>query len=167
MDFLAHIQSKILSDATLTKTLAYWHFSKEKVVFTNGCFDLLHSGHLQYLSQARNLGTKLIIGLNSDASTRRLKGNHRPINDENSRCLMLASLVFVDAVILFEEDTPFELIQTIQPDILVKGGDYAIENIVGADIVKAKGGIVTTIPFLEGFSTTNIEQKILQQKYFN
>lgn len=164
MDFLTHIQSKILNDATLTKTLAYWHFSEEKVVFTNGCFDLLHSGHLQYLAQARNLGTKLIIGLNSDASTQRLKGKHRPINDENSRSLMLASLIFIDAVVLFGEDTPFNLIQRIQPDILVKGGDYAIENIVGADIVKAKGGIVTTIPFLEGFSTTNIEQKILQQK---
>jgi D-glycero-beta-D-manno-heptose 1-phosphate adenylyltransferase len=164
MDFLAHIQAKVLDHSTLNKTLSLWHFCSETIVFTNGCFDLLHSGHLQYLAQARSLGTKLIIGLNSDASTKRLKGEHRPINDERSRCLMLSSLLFVDAVVSFEEDTPYELIQLIKPNVLVKGGDYTIEQIVGADFVKSKGGVVTTIPFLEGFSTTNIEQKILRQR---
>jgi rfaE bifunctional protein nucleotidyltransferase chain/domain len=161
MDFLNHIHSKILDSHNLEKTLALWHFQNEKIVFTNGCFDLIHSGHLQYLAQARALGNRLIIGLNSDLSTKRLKGNHRPINDEKSRGLLLASLVFVDAVIVFEEDTPLELIKKIQPDILVKGGDYLIANIVGAKEVQEEGGFVTTIPFLEGYSTTNIETKIL------
>ncbi len=164
MDYLSYIHSKILDHETLQKKLLMWRFREEKIVFTNGCFDLLHSGHLQYLAQAKGLGTKLIIGLNSDASTKRLKGEHRPINDEKSRALMLASLVFVDAIIVFEEDTPLELIQQIEPNVLVKGGDYAIEQIVGASFVQAKGGFVTTLSFLEGYSTTSIESKILAYK---
>jgi rfaE bifunctional protein nucleotidyltransferase chain/domain len=164
MNYLDYINSKILASKPMEKTLLLWRFREEKIVFTNGCFDLLHSGHLQYLAQAKNLGTKLIIGLNSDASTKRLKGEHRPINDEKSRSLMLASLVFIDAIIIFEEDTPLELIQKIQPDVLVKGGDYAIEQIVGAAEVQAKGGFVTTLSFLEGYSTTSIETKILAHK---
>lgn len=165
MDYLAHINSKIISDAVvLEKTLLHWHFAQARVVFTNGCFDLLHSGHLQYLAQAKNLGHRLIIGLNSDASTRQLKGQHRPINDERSRALALAALLYTDAVVIFEEATPENLIKIIQPDVLVKGGDYDVNKIVGADIVRQKGGIVTTLPFLEGYSTTNIEQKILGQK---
>ena len=165
MDYLKFIESKVLDSDSLKKTLAHWRFEQSKVVFTNGCFDLLHSGHLQYLAQAKNLGDKLIIGLNSDASTKRLKGAHRPINDEKSRSLMLAALAFVDAVITFEEDTPLQLIKIVQPDILVKGGDYVIENIVGYDIVQQNGGLVTILPFLEGYSTTNIEEKIKRNQH--
>ncbi len=164
MDYLKFIESKILDSDSLKKILAHWRFEQSKIVFTNGCFDLLHSGHLQYLAQAKNLGDKLIIGLNADASTKRLKGAHRPINDEKSRSLMLAALVFVDAIIIFEEDTPLQLIKIVEPDILVKGGDYTVNTIVGADVVQQKGGIVTTLPFLEGYSTTNIEEKILKTK---
>jgi D-glycero-beta-D-manno-heptose 1-phosphate adenylyltransferase len=165
MNYLHYIESKILDAESLGKALAHWRFEGQKIVFTNGCFDLLHSGHLQYLAQAKNLGHQLVIGLNSDASTKRLKGAHRPINDEKSRSLMLAALVFVDAVVLFEEDTPLNLIQIIQPDILVKGGDYNISTIVGADLVQQKGGFVTTLPFLQGYSTTNIEEKILKNQH--
>lgn len=160
LNYLEYIESKILNNKELEKVLAHWHFANQRIVFTNGCFDLIHRGHIQYLAQARNLGDKLIIGLNSDASTQRLKGETRPINDQISRSQLLASMLFVDAVVIFEEDTPLQLIQTIQPDVLVKGGDYQIDQIVGADIVQQKGGLVTTIPFLDGFSSTNIVQKI-------
>jgi len=135
-----------------------------KVVFTNGCFDLVHQGHIDYLSKARDLGDMLVVGLNTDASVRRLKGPRRPINDEYSRALLLASMVFVDYVVLFDEDTPYELIKAVQPDILVKGSDYKPEDIVGYHIVTAKGGKVETIDFLPGFSTTAIERKILENK---
>lgn len=133
---------------------------RRKIVFTNGCFDLVHQGHIDYLSKARDLGDMLVVGLNTDASVRRLKGPRRPINDEYSRALLLASMLFVDYVVLFGEDTPYELIKTLQPDILVKGSDYKPEDIVGYDIVMAKGGRVETLDFLPGFSTTAIEQKI-------
>ena len=136
----------------------------QKVVFTNGCFDLVHQGHIDYLSKARDLGDVLVVGLNTDASVRRLKGPRRPINDEYSRALLLASMLFVDYVVLFGEDTPYELIKTLQPDILVKGSDYKPENIVGYDIVMAKGGRVETLDFLPGFSTTSIEDKILKNR---
>ncbi len=159
-DFLKHIEKKIIVKNDFQQQLALWRFEQEKIVFTNGCFDILHAGHLQYLAQARSLGTKLVIGLNSDASVKRLKGNHRPINDDMTRTMMLASLEVVDAVIIFEEDTPFDLIDFIRPSILVKGGDYKIEDIVGADIVLQNGGEVKTLLFLEGYSTTNIESKI-------
>ncbi len=159
-DFLKHIEKKIIAKNDFHQQLALWRFEQEKIVFTNGCFDILHAGHLQYLAQARSLGTKLVIGLNSDASVKRLKGNHRPINDDMTRTMMLASLEVVDAVIIFEEDTPFDLIDFIRPSILVKGGDYKIEDIVGADIVLQNGGEVKTLLFLEGYSTTNIESKI-------
>jgi D-beta-D-heptose 7-phosphate kinase/D-beta-D-heptose 1-phosphate adenosyltransferase len=129
-------------------------------VFTNGCFDLLHYGHLHYLAQARDLGQRLVLGLNSAASVARLKGPHRPINDELTRTWQLASLSFIDAVVAFEEDTPWELLQVLQPDILVKGGDYEIATIIGADIVLNRGGQVLTLPFVAGYSTTSIEQKI-------
>ncbi|MBR4803943.1 MAG: D-glycero-beta-D-manno-heptose 1-phosphate adenylyltransferase [Bacteroidales bacterium] len=135
-----------------------------KVVFTNGCFDLVHQGHIDYLSKARDLGDMLVVGLNTDASVRRLKGPRRPINDEYSRALLLASMVFVDYVVLFDEDTPYELIKAVQPDVLVKGSDYKPEDIVGYDIVMAKGGRVATLDFLPGFSTTAIECKILENR---
>lgn len=135
----------------------------QRVVFTNGCFDLVHRGHIDYLSRARELGDCLVVGLNSDASVRRLKGPERPINNEQDRALLLAAFSFVDHVILFEEDTPYNLIQRVQPDILVKGGDYVVENIVGYDIVTARGGQVLTLPFIDGFSTTNIVEKLRKQ----
>ena len=132
----------------------------QKIVLTNGCFDVLHFGHVHYLLQAKKLGDILVIGLNSDDSVRRLKGPRRPINGENERALVLAALVCVDYVTLFEEDTPEELIKVVRPDVLVKGGDYTLDNIVGADFVTQNGGIVTTIPFVEGFSSTRIIEKL-------
>ncbi|MDX1476348.1 MAG: D-glycero-beta-D-manno-heptose 1-phosphate adenylyltransferase [Saprospiraceae bacterium] len=140
-----------------------WREQDERIVFTNGCFDLLHKGHVVYLEQARALGDRLVVGLNSDASTRRLKGNDRPINDEGARAWIIAALEAVDMVVLFNEDTPFQLIGALRPDVLVKGGDYHAEDVVGGDIVKAGGGTVVIIPFLEGYSTTAIERKIRNQ----
>lgn len=137
-----------------------WKNLGEKVVFSNGCFDILHLGHIDYLEKARNLGSKLIIGLNDDNSVKRLKGSERPINDENARARMLSALSFVDAVVLFSEDTPKELITYLIPDILVKGSDYNLSNIVGADTVLANGGEVKTIDLVEGYSTTNLIQKL-------
>mgnify|MGYP000328983775 CR=1 FL=1 len=154
--------SKIHTALSLPAVLKEWRNTNEKIVFTNGCFDLLHRGHVDYLAKAADCGTKLIIGVNTDASVSRLKGSVRPIQDEQSRLQILASLACVDAVILFDEETPYELIKTVQPDVLVKGGDYKPGDIVGYDIVTAKGGNVTTIDFVPGFSTSAIEQKIKQ-----
>jgi len=156
MTTLEVTQNKIMNLSLLSNRVAMWKCLGQKVVFTNGCFDILHRGHIEYLSQARDQGNVLIIGLNTDASVRRLKGEGRPVQDEMSRALTLASLRLVDAVTLFDEDTPFELIKTIQPDVLVKGGDYSPETIVGADIVKASGGEVVVIPLVEGYSTSGI-----------
>lgn len=157
------IQDKIQDWKTAKETVDKWQMNNQKIVFTNGCFDILHYGHLHYLAEAADLGTKLIIGLNSKASVSRLKGEHRPINDDLTRQFMLASLGFVALVVEFEDDTPFELISLLQPDILVKGGDYQPNQIVGADVVLAKGGEVLSLPFVEGYSTTNIEAKIKGQ----
>ena len=132
---------------------------RQKIVFTNGCFDVLHYGHVRYLAQARQLGDLLVVGLNSDASVRRLKGEGRPINPEQARAFVLAALEMVDYVCLFEEDTPYNLISAVQPDVLVKGGDYAIDNIVGGDIVKKRNGEVVVLPFVEGYSSTRIIEK--------
>ncbi len=131
-----------------------------KVVFTNGCFDILHYGHVKYLDAARTNGDILVVGLNSDASTRRLKGKGRPFNPQQDRAGVLAGLSCVDYIVFFDEDTPYALIKKIQPDILVKGGDWSKDKIVGADIVRAKKGKVLTIPYLSGRSTTRIIQKI-------
>jgi rfaE bifunctional protein nucleotidyltransferase chain/domain len=130
------------------------------VVFTNGCFDILHRGHVQYLCQAASYGDVLVVGLNSDSSVRELKGAGRPLQDQESRLTILASLFFVDFVILFHEDTPLELISKIFPDILIKGGDYKIEEIAGHEVVERNGGKVITIPFLKGYSTTSIIEKL-------
>lgn len=135
-----------------------------KIVFTNGCFDLLHVGHLRYLQDARDLGDKLIVGLNSDASVRRLKGEERPIVPEEERREMLLGIKPVDEVIIFDEDTPLRLIKEVNPDILVKGGDWSIDQIVGSDFVIEKGGKVLSLPFHEGRSSTNIIGKILSKK---
>lgn len=138
-----------------------WKQMGEKVVFTNGCFDILHVGHVDYLEKARSLGNKLVVGLNTDASVRcQNKGPERPINDEYSRARLLASLFFVDLVVFFEEETPYDIISYLKPSVLVKGDDYVIENIVGADIVMANGGEVKTIPLVKGYSTTSIINKI-------
>lgn len=161
MDYLTFIKEKISTDKReLDTILSMWRFKEEKIVFTNGCFDIVHKGHIEYLAKAAALGTKLVIGLNSDASVKRLKGESRPVNDEQARALLLSSLIFVDKVILFEEDTPYELIKFIQPDILVKGNDYKPENIVGYDIVKGKGGEIITVELTVGFSTTSILNKL-------
>ena len=159
MTHLETIQDKLCSLPLLVERLASRSEGK-KVVFTNGCFDILHRGHISYLAQARDLGDMLVLGLNSDASVRRLKGPMRPINDEVSRALVLAALACVDYVVFFDEDTPYNLIQAVQPDILVKGGDYVVEKIVGYDIVTGRGGKVLTLPFVEGFSTTSNVQRM-------
>jgi rfaE bifunctional protein nucleotidyltransferase chain/domain len=164
MKYFDHIKSKILSEDNLNILINEWREKNQKIVFTNGCFDLLHLGHIDYLAKAKDLGDKLIIGVNTDDSVRRLKGVYRPLQDENSRLHILAALEFVDAVILFNEDTPYELIKKIQPDVLVKGADYKIEDIVGYDIVTSCGGSVKTIEYLEGYSTTSIEQRILKSR---
>jgi D-glycero-beta-D-manno-heptose 1-phosphate adenylyltransferase len=154
------LQKKIPEPVELAYLLAFWRFRDYRIVFTNGCFDLIHLGHIDYLAKAADLGDILVIGLNSDASTRRLKGPTRPINDEHARALVLAAMSFVTSVVLFDEDTPYNLIRTIQPDILVKGADYKPEDIVGYDIVTAKGGKVVTIDYLSGYSTSLIEKRI-------
>ena len=160
MNKLDLVNRKILSGQKLYQILNIWRFTDKKIVFTNGCFDLLHLGHIDYLSKAADLGNKLIIGLNSDSSTKNLKGQTRPITDELSRAALLASLFFVDGVILFDEETPLNLITRIKPDVLVKGADYTLDQIVGADLVMSYGGNVKTIEYLPGYSTTAIEQKI-------
>jgi rfaE bifunctional protein nucleotidyltransferase chain/domain len=152
---------KIVTRDLLPELLAQWRQHIHKIVFTNGCFDLLHLGHVDYLEKARQLGDKLIVGLNTDASVRRLKGPSRPLQDEMSRSRVMASLLFIDAVVLFDEDTPYELIREVSPDILVKGDDYAIENIVGHDFVLQRGGKVKTISLVKGYSTSGIVEKII------
>jgi len=162
MSKLEILTTKILDVDQLRRAIAVGKFKNQKVVFTNGCFDILHLGHIEYLSKAADLGDVLVIGVNTDRSVQRIKGNSRPINDEHSRSMVLAALGFVTAVLLFDEETPYELIKTIQPDILVKGKDYTVEEVVGHDIVLAKGGKVVTIELTPGYSTTAIEQKILR-----
>jgi len=138
-------------------------YKNNRIVFTNGCFDILHAGHVLYLDEARQLGTFLIVGLNSDSSVKRLKGHKRPINSEIDRATVLAGLASVDVVIIFDEDTPYELIAQIQPDVLVKGGDWEVSQIVGHDIVMNKKGEVRSLMFKEGMSTTSIIDKILSE----
>ena len=152
--------TKIKTIADATSQVTKWREHGKRIVFTNGCFDLLHLGHVDYLEKARSLGDKLVLGLNSDNSVSRFKGPNRPIQDQNSRARVLAALQFVDLVVFFNEDTPLNLITAIQPDILVKGSDYLAENIVGADIVQRAGGVVKTIHFVPGYSTTSIVEKI-------
>ncbi len=160
MSRLDNIKSKIYTREQIRAVLNVWRLLEKKVVFTNGCFDLLHLGHIDYLSKAADMGDKLVIGLNSDASASALKGPGRPITDQLSRSVMLASFSFVDAVVIFDEPTPLHLIELVRPDILVKGADYSIEQIVGADLVLQYGGEVKTIEYLSGYSTTLIEKKI-------
>ncbi|MGQ7869817.1 D-glycero-beta-D-manno-heptose 1-phosphate adenylyltransferase [Sunxiuqinia sp. sy24] len=141
-------------------TLKTWKTNNQKLVFTNGCFDLLHRGHLDLLIQAASLGDKLIVGINTDASVKRLKGEKRPLIEEESRALFVAALEMIDAVILFDEDTPYQLIRSILPDVLVKGSDYAIEEIAGSELVQAHRGTVTTIELTKGYSSSSLIEKI-------
>jgi D-glycero-beta-D-manno-heptose 1-phosphate adenylyltransferase len=151
---------KIVSLSEANAKVKAWQQAGSKVVFTNGCFDLIHLGHVDYLEKARNLGDKLILGLNTDDSVSRFKGPERPLQDQNSRARVLAAMQFIDLVVFFNEDTPLSLISELVPNILVKGSDYLTENIVGADVVQKAGGVVKTIDFVPGYSTTLIVEKI-------
>ena len=156
------ILSKIYTLPALVRQVSRWQFLGKKTVFTNGCFDILHQGHIFSLSQAAKEADILIVGVNADASVRKLKGSNRPVNDAASRSLLLASLLMVDAVVVFEEDTPQELIAALLPDVLVKGGDYTLGQIVGAREVTANGGRVVINPIVQGYSTTAIIEKMIR-----
>jgi len=160
MRLLHNIREKIFEKDELLDKVRTWRQEGKTIAFTNGCFDILHEGHIASLTEAANEADVLIVGVNSDASTRRLKGEERPVNNERSRCIMLASLTIVDAVVIFHEDTPYELITSVMPDVIVKGGDYNIETIVGAKEVIANGGRVVINPIVQGFSTTGLIEKI-------
>lgn len=162
MNFHDNIDTKIMTLSQLTERLDQLRngTSKPRVVFTNGCFDLVHQGHVDYLSRARDLGDLLVVGLNSDDSVRRLKGASRPISNQVSRSRVLAAFAFVDYVVVFDEDTPLRLIEAIVPDILVKGGDYNRDNVVGADFVEQNGGRLELIPLVPGESTSNLVNKM-------
>jgi rfaE bifunctional protein nucleotidyltransferase chain/domain len=144
----------------LKQQLDFWRAENKKIVFTNGCFDLLHRGHVEYLNEAKKYGDILVVGLNSDTSVQRLKGKSRPFMGEKDRAYILSQLIAVDVVVVFFEDTPYDLIKMVEPEILVKGGDYQIHEICGKDIVEKRGGRVFNIPLLHGHSTTNLIQKI-------
>jgi rfaE bifunctional protein nucleotidyltransferase chain/domain len=151
---------KIKSLAQAQHQVAAWQQQGKKIVFTNGCFDLVHLGHVDYLEKARNLGDALIVGLNTDQSVSRFKGPARPVQDQQSRARVLAGLQFVDLVVLFDEDTPLQLISALKPHVLVKGSDYLADAIVGADVVKSTGGEVRTIRLVDGYSTSRIVERI-------
>ncbi len=154
------IHNKIFTPQKLIYQCNTWRTFGTTIVFTNGVFDILHHGHLDYLAKAASLGNKMVVGVNTDASVKRLKGNERPLTHENDRAFQLACLMFVDAVCLFDEDTPKNLIEAVNPDVLAKGGDYSIENIVGANHVTQQGGMVEVIPFVNGYSTTSMIERI-------
>jgi D-glycero-beta-D-manno-heptose 1-phosphate adenylyltransferase len=154
------ISTKILTSEQIVQKAAQWRFTGKKIAFTNGVFDILHEGHIFSLSQAAKEADFLIVGLNADASVKRLKGESRPVNKQESRALILASLIIVDAVVIFEDDTPLELIKALLPDVMVKGGDYTIEQIAGSKEVIANGGRVVINPILNGFSTTSIIEQM-------
>lgn len=161
MTYSESISEKLWVWESVEERLRLLRSEQKKIVFTNGCFDILHLGHVDYLMKSADLGDHLIVGINTDASVRKLgKGKSRPIQDQISRATIIASLNFVSAVVLFDQETPYELIKKIQPDVLVKGSDYKPEDIVGYEIVKARGGVVSTIAFLPGFSTSLIEARI-------
>ena len=163
MSFHNQLKEKIVSQDQALKELKTWREKNKKIVFTNGCFDIIHPGHIDYLSQARDLGDILVLGLNTDQSVRLLnKGSNRPINDERTRANVLAGLASVDLIVFFDEETPYNLIKLLQPNVLVKGKDYEVEKIIGFDILKENGGEVITIPFLDGYSTSSLIKKIIE-----
>ena len=157
---LNQIRQKLFLKEKLVSQIAEWKANGEKIIFTNGCFDIIHPGHIDYLAKAASLGNRLIIGVNTDKSVQKLKGPHRPIQDQDSRIFILSALEFVSAVVLFDEETPNELIAILKPDILGKGADYTIDHVVGAETVMNSGGSVVLLPYLKGFSTSGIERKI-------
>ena len=157
---LKKINNKIFDLQLLMKKIEKWRSENKKIVFTNGCFDLIHLGHIEILARSSDFGDKLIIGVNSDLSIIKLKGKNRPIIEESSRIKQLSALEFVDAVVLFDEETPLKLIETIKPDVITKGGDYTAKNIVGNEVVSQKNGEVIIIPLTRGYSTTSILNKI-------
>ncbi len=157
-----NINSKIIPFNKIAESIKSVRLNNKRIVFTNGCFDILHRGHIAYLNQAYEQGDILVIGLNSDSSVKRLKGEERPINKQEDRAFLLAALAFVDYVVIFEEDTPYNLIKEVMPDILVKGGDWKPEQIVGSDIVLANGGEVKSLRFETGYSSTGIIERIKQ-----
>jgi len=163
MSFHNQLKEKLVPQDQALKELKAWREKNKKIVFTNGCFDIIHPGHIDYLSQARDLGDILVLGLNTDQSVRRLnKGSNRPINDERTRAYVLAGLASVDLIVFFDEETPYNLIKLLQPNVLVKGNDYEVEKIIGFDILKENGGEVITITFLEGYSTSSLIKKIIE-----
>lgn len=154
------MRSKIKTHAALKNIIAALHKKKKRIVFTNGCFDILHVGHVEYLSRARKMGDALVIGLNSDRSVRAIKGKTRPINSQADRAKVLAALYFVDYITIFEDPTPERLIRLLKPDVLVKGADWKVKDIIGNDFVMSYGGKVARIPFVKGYSTTSVINKI-------
>ncbi len=160
MRHIDKILSKLIRRNEIAGLAEKWRNNGDRIVFTNGCFDLIHRGHIEYLSRAADLGQRMIVGLNTDASVSRLKGENRPVVDQESRAVLMAAFEFVDAVVYFDEDTPYELIKEVQPDVLVKGSDYNVEDIVGYDIVIGRGGSVETINLVEGISTTVLIERI-------
>ena len=160
MSTLPTIKSKIVDFSEIRNLVSKWKSDGNRIVFSNGCFDVLHFGHVSYLAEAKDLGDKMIIGLNSDASVKRLKGETRPINGQHERAVLLAALQFVDSVVIFDEDTPEKIIKNVKPNFLVKGGDYTIDTIVGANFVMSYGGKVITIPLVENFSSSIIIKKL-------
>ena len=159
------IQSRIFENAeAFSAVLGTWKLANDSIVFTNGCFDLIHRGHIDSLAKAAELGDRLVVGLNSDTSVKFLKGKDRPLIDQQSRAILLASLRMVDAVIIFDEQTPYELIKSIVPDVLVKGAEYQMEEIAGYDIVLAAGGRIERVELTEGFSTSSLIEKIKNQQ---
>ena len=157
---LNKLKAKIFNIKDLSKIINEWRLNGDKIVFTNGCFDLIHLGHLEILARSADLGDKLIVGINSDMSIKKIKGNSRPIIEEGSRAKQLAAIEFIDAVILFNEDTPYDLINILKPDVLTKGGDYKKNDIVGNQLINKQQGEVVIIPLTHGYSTTSILEKI-------
>lgn len=160
MDKLQWIGNKICDREQLSRHCNAWRALNKKIVFTNGCFDILHHGHLQLIAAAANMGNVLVVGLNTDNSVKRLKGEGRPVVNERDRLFQVASLLCTDAVCLFGEDTPEELIKSVRPDVLVKGGDYTVDRIVGAEFVQSYGGRVEIVPFVDGYSTSSLIDNI-------
>jgi D-glycero-beta-D-manno-heptose 1-phosphate adenylyltransferase len=161
MSFHDRLKDKVVDAVNGSRIVTGLKLKGRKIVFTNGCFDILHAGHVDYLTKARDMGNFLVLGLNTDSSVKQLnKGLNRPVNNQDARCAVLAALASVDLIVLFDEETPYELIKTIQPDVLVKGSDYKPEDIVGKDIVEANGGKVVTVALLQGYSTTAVISKI-------
>jgi D-beta-D-heptose 7-phosphate kinase/D-beta-D-heptose 1-phosphate adenosyltransferase len=157
---LNKLKAKILNIKDLSQIIKKWRLNGDKIIFTNGCFDIIHLGHLEILARSADLGDKLIVGINSDISVKKIKGNSRPIIEEDSRAKQLAAIEFIDAVILFNEDTPHNLISFINPDIITKGGDYKKNDVIGNELMNKKDGEVVIIPLTQGYSTTSILEKI-------